>query len=56
MDRRAAKLTHFGIDRKDAEALVEAGYDLPRKIKSDRTKAGKVAKKGLGRLKRPKGK
>jgi len=52
MDQRVRKLRHFGISPEDAEALVAAGYDLPRKIKKDRTKAGKITKKGLGRLKR----
>ena len=48
MDQRVAKLAHFGIEPKEAQALIDEGYDTPRKIKANRTKAKKVAK--LGRL------
>jgi len=34
MDARAKKLTHFGIEKGIAEKLVNAGFDLPKKIKN----------------------
>ena len=48
MDQRVTKLAHFGIEPEEAQKLVDAGYDTPRKIKKNRTKAKKVAK--LSRL------
>ena len=44
MDARVRKLVTLGLEEEDAEALVEAGLDTPRKIKR-----GNVQKaKGIG--------
>jgi len=34
MDQRAAKLKALGVSEEAAEALVDAGIDTPRKIRS----------------------
>ena len=44
MDARVRKLVTLGLEEEDAEALVEAGLDNPRKIRSNDVK--KV--KGVG--------
>lgn len=40
MDKRAKKLTHvYGISKDDAQALVDAGFDTPRKAKAGADKS-----------------
>ena len=50
MDKRlivhARRLEHFGISREDAELLVAAGYNTPRKIKAEKASViGKLVPK-----------
>ena len=51
-DKRVIRLKHFGISQEDAERLVAAGYNTPRKIKAEKTTViGKlVPKSKRGRL------
>ena len=51
MDARVEKLAHLGVDKVDAERLVNAGLDTPRKIKAATDKELE-ALPGIGKAKR----
>ncbi len=51
MDARVEKLARLSVDRADAERLVNAGLDTPRKIKAATDKQLEAVP-GIGKAKR----